>query len=267
MIENSCQTCGNELFLKEVFEDSYSYWCPHCAGFISIDKEIALDLCEAHAKSSEKLASDFCSTFSRDDLISYSLNRRKLSVIDEKDAINIKVRDFISSSLIIKDCLNGCYGGDQSLKENMDILISRYDDLISSENLITLVSEEYAFIFESRPEIELAPTQIMDSFEAHGKNYLALPSYKWRYLIDAAETVQLVPPPRRDKVKKQMELRAQEKERRMKALELKLSLAKKNKRSKIEQKIDEEKEKTRAETLSQIYNSLCSSYFNCNYSA
>lgn len=267
MIENSCQTCGNELFLKEVFEDSYNYWCPYCAGFISIDKEIALDLCEAHAKSSKKLASNFCSTFSREDLISYSLNRRELSVINEKDAINIKVRDFITSSLIIKDCLNGCYGGDQSLKENMGILFSRYDDLISSENLITQVSEDYVFIFESHPEIELAPTQIMDSFEAHGKNYLVLPSYKWGYFIDAVETVQFAPLPRRDKVKKQMKLRAQEQERRMKALELELSRAKKNTRSKIEQKIVDEKEKTRAETLSIIYNSMCPSYFNFNFFA
>lgn len=266
MIENNCQNCGNELFLKDVFADNYTYWCPYCTGFVPIDKENAQKLCEIYVKSSKKLASDFCSTFSRNHLISSSLNRRESSVIYGQDVIDIKIRDIIVSSLIIKDCLNGHHGGNQALsKENFATLFSHYINVINSENLVTQVSEEYVFIFEPHPDIELPHNQRMDLFEVNGSKYLALPSYKWGYFIDAVETVQLAPPPRRDKVKKQAEMRVRAHKFRMKKLELKLPHANKKVRIKLEQKILAEKENLRAETLSIVYNSMLSVYFNFNF--
>ena len=202
MAINVCNNCGNELFIKELLEESYEYWCPHCSNLNFIDKKESLKICKKYIELTIQRSLSYCQRFSTEQLIYTSLNLREMAIKKHPDFVNIRIQEILFATLILKDCLKNSFSGQENYtKENLYQLFSVYRDRVIAENTLIEVQENYFYIFED--SLELANlVQNCQIINIDGKSYRVIPSSKWRYFIEASETVQLTPSIRTEKIKK-----------------------------------------------------------------
>jgi hypothetical protein len=263
-----CEECGNDLFLKNVLEDSYEYCCPSCFNLSPFDKTKSLELCREYIELTKQASLNYCQRFSREMLLYLALNKREMILKELSDVINIKVGDILWPTLIIRDCLDKSFNGQGNYsKENLDYLCSYYSERIIAENLLIEIQENYFYLFEDSHELkELVPHSLIIVLN-NDRRYRAVPSYRWRYFIEAAETVHFGPSIRKERIIKRINTRERERQLRRKRIEIQLNRANERKRKKLLEKLSELKEISIAETLEELYNSIYLRYYNEDFLA
>lgn len=264
MNDKTCEICGNELFLKNILENSYEYCCPNCLNFNPLNKAESLVLCKKYIELTHINSLNICKKFSFKDLIYASLNSRELAITKHPDVVNIEIETILWATLIIKDCLKSSFSGNEVfLKENLYQLFSHYRDRIETENLLIEIQEDYAFLFEDTLGLkELAAYS--STITVDGKKYRVMTSWKWRHYIEALETIQLVPDIRKGKIKKLVDEKIRDRQTRIKKREFELVRAGRKRKTKLQQEIKGLKESIRNETYEILYNSFYAIYFKDN---
>jgi hypothetical protein len=268
MNNNVCEKCGNELFLKNVLENSYEYCCLSCFNLSPLDRTKSLELCREYIELTKQASLNYCQRFSREMLLYLALNTREMILKEFPDVINIKVGDILWPTLIIRDCLDKSFNGQGNYsKENLDHLFSYYSERIIAENLLIEIQENYFYLFEDSHELkELVPNSLIIVLN-NDRRYRAVPSYRWRYFIEAAETVHFGPSIRKERIIKLINMRVRERQLKKKRIDIQLNRANKRKRKQLIRKRSELDEISIAETLEELYNSIYLRYYNEDFLA
>lgn len=202
MYEVNCETCGRELFISKIFENSYAYWCPFCFGLNPLEINEAINVCENYITETRENALAVARTFSKSALLFAALNSREMESRNISKMENNHVQNILWSSLIIRDCIKGNYNNRSSKQftaQNLSELFRYYACIIQSENLLVKVKEGHFCLFEVDSTTTL--DYVHKTIETEGKTYVAFPTQQWRYYLEMLKTIQMGPDETFDQIK------------------------------------------------------------------
>lgn len=266
MYEVNCETCGRELFISKISENSYEYWCPFCSGLNPLERNEAINVCENYIKEVPGKALAIAQTFSRSALLFAALNSREIEARKIKKMENNHIQIILWSSLIIRDCIKGNYNTSSSKQptvENLYDLFSFYSRIIQSENLLVNIKEGYFHLFEVNPIAKL--DFIQEPLEIEGKIYKAFPTQQWRYYNEMMQTIQMCLDDRFDQNKNKVNTKVENYLKEKKEIKLKIKRAGKKAKIKLEKELLNIEKSFKAETFEIVYNSFHSVYYNKDF--
>ncbi|AKB44347.1 hypothetical protein MSVAZ_2078 [Methanosarcina vacuolata Z-761] len=266
MYEVNCKTCGRELFIGKVLENSYEYWCPFCSGLNLLEINEAINVCENYITETRENALAVARTFSKSALLFAALNSREMESRNISKMENNHVQAILWSSLIIRDCIKGNYNNRSSKQftaQNLSELFRYYACIIQSENLLVKVKEGHFSLFEVNSTTTF--DYFRETIETEGKTYLAFPAQQWRYYLEMMKTVQMCPDERFDQTKNYVNVKVKEYLKKKKGIILKIQRAGKKAKKRLETELSNIEKSSRAEIYEITYNSFHSVYYNKDF--